>query len=163
MIPARKPDAAIALPPPPDLSDVIRLLSTLPESAGLQLPCGTWWDIVVTSGRSAGQDLIWWMRRNQPGGCGAVAADDEHNLLLWLVPATGSRHWLHPGGVWVSRPVEIVLPSLRRMAAPGPYWATSLAFGHLTDPRFLRAGLDHLGMTDPPDTGKALSELPQGN
>ncbi|MGI5254140.1 hypothetical protein [Actinacidiphila glaucinigra] len=159
----RRHETAISLPPPPDLSDVIRLLTTLPESVDLQLPCGVWWDIVVTRGTSTGQDLIWWMRRNQPGGCGAVVADDDHSLLLWLVPATGSRGWLYPGGVWVSRPVEIVLPSLHRIAGPGPYWATSLAFGHLTDPRFLRAGLDHLGMTDPPDTGKALPELPQGD
>ncbi|MDX3078623.1 hypothetical protein [Streptomyces sp. MI02-7b] len=147
---------AIPLPPSPGLDDIIRLLTTLPDSAGLQLPCFSWWDVVITRNGSIGEDLLWWIRRNQIGGCGAVVTDEERNLMLWLVPPTGSCDWLHRGGVWVSRPVNVVLPSLRRISPPGAYWATSLAFGHLVDPRFLRAGLDHLGMSDTPNTASLL-------
>ncbi|MFJ5218743.1 hypothetical protein ACIP98_28985 [Streptomyces sp. NPDC088354] len=152
---ARRHETAITLPAPPGLDEIVRMLTALPESGGLELPAGTWWDVIVTCNGSTGEDLLWWMRRNQPGGCGAVVTDKDRNLMLWLVPPTGSGNWLHPGGVWVSHPVKVALPSLRRFFPPGPFWATSLAFG-LVDPRFLRAGLDHLGMSDTPNTASLL-------
>jgi hypothetical protein len=112
-------------PPAADMHDLARLIRThrdLPVRGNRVRLGGSCCDVVVTGGGAEGRTVALILDEIQHG-CGPVIEDADHGWLYWLVPPGSALTWEpHDHGVCIGAPHTLTLPSLSRMAPPGPYW-----------------------------------------
>ncbi|MFF0742112.1 hypothetical protein ACFYVL_17115 [Streptomyces sp. NPDC004111] len=114
-------------------------------------PVDQWWGLIQTVAGSAGDAVLDWLDRHQPGGCGPVLCSGDSTSLLWLVPPGAAARWSHAGGIAHPEGGTAHVPSHTVVAPPGLHWkrVPKREDFHFVGARMLASALDAVAAPPP--------------